>query len=187
METEDKKLITDFLEGDADALALLIERNLKLVYRYAFRITRDTEDAEDITQETFVKLWKNIEKFDSDKNFRTWLLGIAHNTSIDLLRKRKSFVFSDFETSEGGNSITETIADPSPLAPEIFEQAEKRKLLDTALAKLPFMYREVLTLYFDEDLTFSEIGEILGKPLNTVKSQQRRALESLRKILKDLI
>lgn len=181
MEDEDKKLIAEYLAGDGEALAKLVEHNLKLIYRYAFRLARDEEDAEDITQETFVKLWRNIGKFDLDKNFRTWLLGIAHNTAIDLLRKKKVFVFSDFD-NEGGD-FSETIADLTPLPPEIFARAEQKKLLDDALGQLSPASREILTLYYESDLTFAEIGAILNKSLNTVKSQHRRALQSLRKIL----
>lgn len=185
MEAQDKKLIADYLEGDTDALALLIERNLKLVYRYAFRLARDAEDAEDITQETFVKLWRNIEKFDVNKSFRTWLLGIAHNTAIDLLRKRRAFVFSDFDNETG--DFSETIVDTAPLPPEIFERAEKKKLLDDALGQLSPTSREILALYYEEALTFNEIGTILNKPLNTIKSQHRRAMVALRKILEGLV
>lgn len=179
----DKQIITDYLEGKTGDFSLLVENNIKLVYRYAFRIARDVEDAEDITQETFVKVWKNIHKFDTDKNFKTWLLGIAHNTAIDLLRKRRSFVFSDFDTEKGGNSITDFLPDPGLLSPELFEQIELKNILDEALSELSPSYREVLTLYFEEDLTFKEIGEVLGKPLNTVKSQQRRALQALKELL----
>lgn len=180
METEDKKIIEDYLLGNTGAFEVLVERNLRLVYRYAFRMARDKEDAEDIAQETFAKLWRNMRKFDTDKNFRTWLLGIAHNTAIDLLRKRKDFVFSDFD-NEGGD-FSETIVDPAPLPPEIFERAEKNKLLDDALGQISPASREILTLYYEEDLTFNEIGTILNKPLNTVKSQHRRALLALKKI-----
>lgn len=180
METKDKKLIEDYLEGNNVAFAELIELNLKLIYRYAFRMTRDIEDSEDITQETFVKLWKNIGKFDLDKNFRTWLLGIAHNTAIDFLRKKKDFVFSDFDNDAG--NFSETIADTALLPTEIFAQVEKKKLLDDALGRLSPMSREILILYYESDLTFAEIGTILNKPLNTVKSQHRRALSLLRKI-----
>lgn len=183
MEKDDKKLIEDFLDGDTQAFALLVEHNIKLVYRYVFRMTKNTEDAEDITQETFVKIWRNLHKFDFDKNFRTWILGIAHNTAIDTLRKRKSFAFSDFEIPDGADSISDTIADTAPLPPEIFARAEQRKLLDSALAQISPLYREILMLSLEEELTFNEIGIIFNKPLNTVKSQYRRALMTLRKIL----
>lgn len=187
METTDNELVAEYLDGEIESLEELIARNIDMVYRYAFRMSRDTETASDITQETFVKVWKNIKKFDLDKNFKTWLLGIAHNTAIDFLRKRKDYVFSDFDTENYGNTITETLADTALLPSEIFEHAERRELLDVALSKLPPSQREVVTLYFEDELTFGEIGDILNKPLNTVKSQQRRALASLRLILKDLI
>lgn len=183
MDTRDNELILEYIEGEAEALTEIVARNIGLVYRYAFRMTKDTEQAEDITQETFVKLWKNIHKFDLEKKFRTWLLGIAHNTAIDYLRKRKIFVFSDFDTKDEGNAIIDTLADIAPLPSEIFEQVERKQLLDRALEEISPMHREVLALYYEEGLTFNEIGEILNKPLNTVKSQHRRALESLRKIL----
>lgn len=185
METDDKKFIADYLHGDEDALALLFAGNLQLVYRFAYRLTRDAHDAEDITQETFVKLWRNLQKFDSDKNFKTWLLSIAHNTAIDVLRKRRNFVFSDFDTKDGGNSIVDTLADDMPLPPELFSRAEERGLLDVALGKLTPVYREILVLHHEDELTFNDIGIILDKPLNTVKSQYRRAILTLRSFLEN--
>jgi RNA polymerase sigma-70 factor (ECF subfamily) len=183
MDPDDKKLVTDFLEGDSEALGGLLERYLNLVYRFAFRITRDSHDAEDVTQATFIKVWHNLHKFDVEKNFRTWLLSIAHNSAIDLLRKRKSFVFSDFDTLEGGNSITDALPDPTPLPPEIFSRAEDKKFLDSALSELSPAFQEILILHHEEGLTFSEISSIVSKPLNTVKSQYRRALLTLRRNL----
>lgn len=183
MDTRDNELILEYIEGDTEALEEIVARNIGLVYRYALRMTMDVEQAQDITQETFVKLWRNIHKFDTERNFRTWLLGIAHNTAIDFLRKRKIFVFSDFNTRDDGNEIIDTLADTAPLPPELFEQAERKELLAHALEEISPMLREVLALYYEEGLTFNEIGEILNKPLNTVKSQHRRALEALRKIL----
>lgn len=183
MDTRDNELVLKYIAGDTDVLTEIVARNIGLVYRYALRMTRDIEQAEDITQETFVKLWRNIHKFDTEKNFRTWLLGITHNTAIDFLRKRKIFVFSDFDTKDEGNAITDTLADIAALPPEIFEKVERKQLLDSALEQISPINREVLALYYEEDLTFNEIGEILNKPLNTVKSQHRRALEALRKIL----
>lgn len=182
MGVDDKKLISDYLEGDSEAFTALIQHNLKLVYRFAFRMVGNQQDAEEVTQDTLVKLWSNAKKYNSEQNFRTWLLSIAHNTAIDLLRKRKSFVFSDFDTDEG-MSIEETIADPEPLPVEILMRAEEKMLLDGALAQLSVSHREVLTLHYQEQLTFSEIGVIMNKPLNTVKSHHRRALVVLRKIL----
>lgn len=183
MEIENKKLVADFLAGDNKAFSQLLDHNLKLVYRFAYRLARNEADAEDIAQETFVKLWKNLAKFDQEMNFRTWLLHIAHNTAIDHLRKKRNFVFSDFDTPTGENSITDTLADPAPLPHELFVRAEEKKMLDDLLGKLTPVAREILTLHHEDGLTFNEISIIVGKSLNTVKSQYRRALLALRKLL----
>lgn len=184
MGNNDQQLVVEYLAGNKQALTELIGRHLSLVYRYAFRLTRNPERAEDITQETLVKMWRSLKKYNPQQNFRTWLLSIAHNTALDLLRKRKDFIFSELG-DEKGEGFAEMIADPTPLAPEIFERAEQEKLLNHALEKLPISSREIVTLYHESELTFAEIGVILNKPLNTVKSQYRRALLSLRKILEE--
>lgn len=184
MEVDDRKLIEDYLAGDSEALATLIQHNLTLVYRFVFRMVSDHQEAEEVTQDTFVKVWRNAKKYNPEQSFRTWLLSIAHNTAIDLLRKRRSFVFSDFDTDDGkGMSMEESIVDPEPLPMEILMRAEEKMLLEGALAQLSLVHREVLILHYQEQLTFNEIGVILNKPLNTVKSHHRRGLAALRKIL----
>ena len=100
MEKSDKYLVLDYLNGDETALNIIIKRHLKLVYNFAYRLTGNAQNSEDISQETFIKIWKNIKRCDPKQEFKTWLLAIAKNTSIDWLRKRKDFVFSDFETAE---------------------------------------------------------------------------------------
>jgi RNA polymerase sigma-70 factor (ECF subfamily) len=135
-------------------------------------------------QETFFKVWKNLKKFRQGENFKTWIFTIARNTAIDFLRKRKEYVFSDFENAEGGNYVADTLTDPEPLPDALVETLEREKLLEELLSKISPQYREVLMLRYHEDLTFEEIGKVLDKPLDTVKSQHRRALIELRKIIK---
>lgn len=183
MENNDQQLVAEYLAGDKRALTELIEQNMTLIYRYALRLAQDSMSAEDITQETFVKLWRNLKKYNPQQSFRTWLLSIAHNTALDLLRKRKDFIFSELGDEVDGQGFAEMIPDPAPLPSEIFARAEQGKLLESALAQLSASSREIVILYHESGLTFAEIGVILGKPLNTVKSQYRRALLSLRKIL----
>ena len=93
MEITDKQLIDDYLNGNDAAFALLVQRQINPVYNFVYRLVRNTQDAEDITQETFVKMWKNLKRYNQDQNFKTWLFTIARNTAIDSLRKKKSFVF----------------------------------------------------------------------------------------------
>lgn len=179
----DEQLVLDYLNGDDRALPALINRHIKTIYNFVYRLSGNAEEAEDSTQETFVKMWKNLKKYRHGKNFKTWLFSIAHNAAIDSLRKRKTIAFSNFENEEGENAFTETLVDPEPLPDKVSEKTQDKQFLETRLAKLPHRYREVLILHYHEHLTFDEIGKILRSPLDTVKSQHRRALGMLRKLL----
>jgi RNA polymerase sigma-70 factor, ECF subfamily len=162
----------------------LINQHLKSVYNYVYRIINDKNEAEDITQETFLKAWKSFKKFDPNKNFKTWLFTIARNTTFDYLRKRKNISFSRLDAPEGeGGSFSETIPDIEPLPDEMFERKELGKEVEKALSQIRQDFREIILLHYTEELTFDEISEVVGKPLNTVKSQHRRALSAIRKII----
>ena len=91
---EDKILIQQYLKGDEKSLEILIARYLKPIYSFVYKNVGNPSEAEDITQEVFIKIWKNIKKFDQNKNFKPWIFQIAKNTSIDFLRKKKSIPFS---------------------------------------------------------------------------------------------
>jgi RNA polymerase sigma-70 factor, ECF subfamily len=166
-------------------IELILKQYLKPVYNYAFRIVRDGSEAEDITQEVFVKVWKNLGKFDQEKNFKTWLFAIARNTTFDYLRKRKNIVFSELnsKTEENEKSFEENLVDMEPLPDEIFMRKELGKELESALSKIRPDFREIILLHYTEKLTFEEISGIVDKPLNTVKSHHLRALSALRKLL----
>jgi RNA polymerase sigma factor (sigma-70 family) len=184
-EQSDGDLIKSYLNGEENSLTLLINRHLKAVYNFVYRLTYNKENAEDITGETFFKVWKNLKKFRQSENFKTWIFTIARNSTIDLLRKKKEYVFSDFEGQDGGNYIADTLTDPEPLADVLVEQLEKTKEIEELLSKISPVHREVLILRYNEELTFEEIGKVLKKPLDTVKSQHRRALISLRKLINE--
>lgn len=179
----DKELIAEYAAGDEEAFKTIVTRYLKPLYNFIYRLTGKQEEADDITQEVFVKLWKNIKKYNPDQNFKPWLYKITRNTTIDWQRRRKAVVFSDFETEDGENYFEESLTDLNPLPEEVFSRAEDKKFMDGVLKKISPLYREVLSLYYESDMTFDEIGKVLGKPLNTVKSQHRRAIMQLRKLL----
>lgn len=192
-EINDKEFIFKYLNGDEKSLEILIGKYLKPIYNFTYHYLGNAVDAEDVTQEVFVKVWRNIKKFNQEKNFKSWIFSIARNASIDFLRKtrsagggKKTLPFSFFESDDGGNIITDTLIDPAPLPPEILERADLADLLAAAMEKLSAKYREVLFLHHNDHFTFQEIADALGEPLNTVKSRYRRALiilkESLAKI-----
>jgi RNA polymerase sigma-70 factor (ECF subfamily) len=159
----------------------LVPRYAGPIYNFVFRLTGNRQTAEDLTQETFIKVWKSLKKYDPSQNFRAWIFTIARNTCTDYLRKKKSVPFSALSADED-LPFEETLADSEPLPEKSLERIEDSELLEQFLAELPPDYRIVLVLHYQEEMTFDEIGKVLNKPLNTVKSHHRRALEMLRKL-----
>ena len=185
MEKTDSQLIADYLSGDEKSFEILMNRHMSRVYNFVYRLVPKNVDVDDIVSETFFKVWKNLKKFRAGENFTTWLFTIARNTAYDKLRKHRDTAFSDFNNEDGENFIENTFADTEPLAPEILERAENEKIVEKLLEQIPANYREVLLLRYVNEFTFDDIGKILKKPLDTVKSQHRRALILLRKMLVD--
>lgn len=179
IETFDDALVDSYLGGDEDAFSRIIERHLKSVYNLVHRITGTDADAEDAAQDTFLKAWRSVKTYKKGRSFRTWLLRIAHNTAIDLLRKRRDVLFSSFE-SDSGNQLADSITDSEPLHDEVALKNDDIVHLNLGVLTLNPSQQEILTLHYQEHLTFKEIGEILGKPLDTVKSQHQRAVHALR-------
>ncbi len=178
MEKEDETLIKEYLDGDEESFRIIIDKYTPSIYNFSIRFV-GVEYAKDITQDVFLKVWKNIKKFDNKKaSFKTWVFTIARNTITDYLRKKKMVSFSSLDGVE--ESFESGIVDEVILPDEVLMKLEDRELLNNLLDGLPNNYKEVLILYYQEDITFKEIGEMLNKPLNTVKSYHRRALILLR-------
>jgi len=183
MNKTDEQLISDYLEGDEQSLGVLIDRYLLNTYNFAYKLTNDRQAANDVTQESFIKAWKNIRKYRQGSNFQNWLLTLTKNTAIDWLRKRKDLSFSSFENEKGVNIFTETLVDNKPSPLELLAQAEDDIFVQELLKEINPLYKDVLTLRYSSDFTFEEIGKLLKRPLHTVKSQHRRALVAIRRLL----
>lgn len=184
MHRTEAQLVHDHLDGDEKAFEILVRRWIRPVYNFVRTMIRDTREAEDITQEVFVKVWKNLKRYREGESFKAWLFSVARNTVIDHLRKKKDLSFSDLGKDGDETSIENTFADTGPLPDEVFANAEDAAKLKEAVAGLSAMHKEVLFLYYTEGMTFAEIGSALDAPLHTVKSRHRRALEVLRRRLK---
>lgn len=182
METlPDKKLIENYLKGDTKSFDKLIENYLKIIYNFVYKNVGNEFDAEDITQEVFVKVWKNIKKFDTSKDFKPWIFQIARNTLIDLIRKKKSIPFSRFENEKGQNPLIEALVD----TPEnLIENISDKTIIKNATTELGNNDKKLIEMKGIEGLNFREISEKLGISINTVKSRYRRIIMSLRKIIK---
>ena len=179
----DEKLVIQYLEGDEEALAFLIRKYTSSVCNFVSQIVGRGQNAEDITQEVFIKMWKSFKRFDTSKKFQTWLFRIARNTAIDFLRKRK-IVTVDLGIKDEDDEIgIEALADTSVLPFESLILQEQAKVVQKAVEELPEIYRAVLNLYYQEQLSLSEIAEVFNEPVNTVKSRHRRALLKLKELL----
>ncbi len=182
----DRVFIESFLGGDEGSFAALVERHLSMTYKFVYRYVQNQDDASDVVQEVFIKAWKYLERFDVDRNFKTWLLTIAKNTALDFLKKKRPVLFSRIE--EGDGDLDAFLAPylvglEGDLPDEALEKKEVRHRLEGVLGELSPAYRTVLTLRYTEHLKFREIAEILQEPIDTVKSKHRRGLALLQKAL----
>lgn len=179
-----EELVASSLVGNDGDFALLVERHLPMVYRFVYRYLGNADDASDITQETFIRVWKHLKRFDPKRNFKTWILAIAKNASLDFIKKKKPILFSRIEADDADLDAFLAPYVDAPISPyEIFEKKSERAELHGALQKISPSYRAVLTLRYGEHMKFREIAEVLDEPIDTVKSKHRRGLMLLRKIL----
>lgn len=176
----DEKLIHKFLAGDDSAFEIILKRYLKPIYNFLYRLTGERSAIDDLTQETFLKAWKNIERVKSGQKFKTWLFTIAKNTAFDHLKRKKTVPFSRFLDAQDNNPL-ENISEDQILPDEILEKEDLANNLEEKLKKIPAGQRIILLMHYKEDFSLQEIAAILEKPYNTIKSQHQRGLVNLRK------
>ncbi len=179
----DELLIEQALLGDTVVFEELVRRYERQLFSFAFRFTRDASASQDVVQDTFVKAWQNLRSFKQGYAFRTWLFAICRNTALDFLKKKKDVAFSSFETAEGGNPLAESLEDDESVPSALLDRMDAKLAAEFLLANLPPIYRDVIVFRYLHQFTFEEISHTLGKPLDTVKSQHRRALAHMRAML----
>jgi RNA polymerase sigma-70 factor (ECF subfamily) len=156
---------------DSAALACVVGRYQHRLYRYLRRLVREPAAADDLFQQTWLNVVRQLDGYDSRRSFDTWLFAIAHNAAMDLLRRKT------------GESLEESGCDPTASQPDALSAAmasERTAILASEMAVLSAPYREVLILRFEEGMKLEEIAEVTRAPLSTVKSRVQRALETLR-------
>ena len=173
--------VAQLRRGDPSALAALLARYQNRLYRYLLRMARQPATAEDLFQQTWLRVAQNIRQFDPRRNFEAWLFRLARNLAIDHLRRYRPESLDDPLPS--GDSRGEQLPAPDPGAFQALVAGERARRVATALDALPAIHREVLTLRFEEEMKLEEIAEVMDTPLSTVKSRLRRALDSLRERL----
>ena len=163
---------------DPDAISDLIGRYQQRLYRFLVRMVQDPATAEDLFQQTWIRLLEKIGSYDARRNFDAWLFAIARNLSIDHLRRRRGVSLD--EEDDSGLAMANRLSAGGPDVLEQLLEFERGAMLAAAIAELPAIHREVLTLRFEEDMKLEQIAEVAAIPLSTVKSRLHRALESLR-------
>ena len=170
--------VAQLRRGDLNALSPLLARYQNRLYRYLLRLVREPATAEDLFQQTWLRVAERIRHYDSRRNFEAWLFAIARNIAIDHLRRVRPESLD--EESPLGGTPGERLVAPGPPALDGVLARERSARLTAVMAELPVIYRDVLTLRFEEEMKFEEIAEVLGAPLSTVKTRLKRSLESLR-------
>lgn len=174
---DDATLIADALKGDLDAFNQLVVKYQNMAYGHAYALVGDPDIADDITQESLLKAFKNLFQFRGG-SFRAWLMRIVTNTSYDLLRGfNKHPTQPLFPVDEYGEDIESIswVADPEAGVETIFDRKQTSERLLQALDELPVNYRSILTLIDLYELDYSEATQILNIPIGTVKSRLARA------------
>jgi RNA polymerase sigma-70 factor (ECF subfamily) len=183
-EPADADVVRRILAGEGELFELLVERYRVRLYRFVQRFTNDAEDARDVTQDAFLKVYGALDSYDPKYKFSTWLFRIAGNAAIDHLRRRRirALPLELPPDEEGGERRVE----PKELRPDPYEDLARRRLrtaLDEAIERLPDDYRELISLRHYGELPYEEIAELKGMPLGTVKNKLFRARQALRDLL----
>ena len=189
MERTEALLIADLCEGDETALAPLVEKYKRMVYRLAMQITKNHTDADDVMQETFIKVYRSIRTFRKDAAFETWLYRIAVNEALNFVKRRERQRESTLETASEAEyeAITRyrTQMDNDPHVHA--EKAELRHHVTEAVNNLSLKHRTVVILHEFEGLTHAEIASILNCSEGTVRSRLHYARKKLRTLLKSYV
>jgi len=160
--------------GDEEAYRGLLDMYKGRIFSFVYRIVRNYDDAEDITFDTFIRCFKSLSSFDRSRSFSTWLFSIAHNLTVDFLRKNKQ----EYEL------LDERLPSKDDLVKE-YEENEQLRRIEEALVKLPLIDREIVIFFYKEGKSYKEISEILNIPGTTIKTRLHRARKKLRDLIRE--
>lgn len=173
-ELSDEEVVKLVKTGQVEPYDELVRRNEVRIHDLCYKMVKNYDDARDMAQETFLKAYRNINKFDGRSKFSTWLYRIAVNNCLNFLKRQRP-------TEEIQENIIEA---PKNNPVEIYKRKRAKELVYEAVGKLPNVQKTVFTLRAFEDLPYQEISEILKKPLSTVKVNYHLAVKNLKNMLK---
>ncbi len=167
--------------GDPDGLTNLMARYQNRLFRYLMRFVCNPAVAEDLFQQSWLRVIENIRRYDPRRSFEAWLFTLARNLAIDYLRRVRPESLD--EPAFNGEAPADRLAASGPNAFEHVVERERSEWVLSALLEQPAIYREVLSLRFEEEMKLEEMAEVLAVPLSTVKTRLRRGLEMMRQSL----
>ena len=183
----DSQLVERVLSGDTNAFGSIIKNTERMVAQIVFKMIPNPEDRKDMAQDIYLKAFKKLGSFKFESKLSTWIAQVGYNTCLDYLRKKKIILTGHvYEEKETGYGVPDMISNKFFGAPEMetdnfMLQKNLSVILKTEIEKLSPVYKMMITLYHNEELSYDEIGQITGMPSGTVKSYLFRA----RKTLKD--
>ncbi len=182
---EERALIERCKRGDIGAFNDLVRRYEKQVYNFAYRLTGNYDDANDVAQDAFLRVFNAIGTFRGDSSFSTWLFRITTNVFLDERKKAKAHPQTSLDEylELGESSVARQIEDPSPSPEAVLEESERAQILRQAVGGLPEYQRAMVTLYHTQQKSYEEIAEIMDLPIGTVKSRLNRARLALKEKL----
>ncbi|WP_199615366.1 RNA polymerase sigma factor SigW [Paenibacillus alkalitolerans] len=168
--------------GDRGAFADIVELYKDKLYHLAYRMVGNRQEAEDIVQETFLRVFRNLDRYDETMKFSTWIYRIGTNLCIDKLRKRKASYSLDADVADGEGTDWYAMLpsdEPTPEGRVMLSETQRR--IREAIDTLPEKYKSVVILRYLHDMSLQEIGDVLDMPVTTVKTRVHRGREFLRK------
>jgi len=186
MEVTDAAVVAQVLAGDRDAFRVLVERHSRSIYRVVYRMTGNQQDAEEIVQETFLRAYKSLARFELRANFGTWLYRIAVNRTLDFLTSKKTqmkdaYQITDHPGEEEGNQVQLPAAGPGP--ERLLLSAEMKRKIAGAMGRLTPAERVAFTMRHMEGRSMEEIGQALDLKVSAAKNSVFRAVQKLRQQL----
>ena len=177
---DNRELIAEILGGNQRAFQTFMEQYQRLVAHIVFRMVPNATDREDLCQDVFIKVYRNLGGFQFGSKVSTWIARIAYNTCVNYLQKKKIPLLDDLKSKDDGRDALEATAADTTSVDEAMATTDLFRRVQAEMEHLPPQYRALLTLYHLDEMAYEEIVEVTGLPMGTVKNYLYRARRMLR-------
>lgn len=179
----DEELVKRIRKGDIDAFEDIVKKYENKVYGIVFHMMKNQNEVEDLAQEVFLKVYKNLDKFKGESSLYTWIYKITVNLCLDELKKRRNIIYLDEKISVEDGEIDKELPSNERSQEELYEDKELRENLHRCINKLPDKQKMMIVLRDIKGFSYDEIAEITNNKIGTVKSQINRARLRLKELL----